>query len=73
MKYEELELDKILDPNDFSWIKVKRNNAERKDNPNGHLDKIEFNNLIDHHEKETEFLIAKCRELAKEIRELQDK
>jgi hypothetical protein len=66
------ELDKILNPNDFTWIKVKRNSAKRKENPDGHLGKTEFNDLLDHHEKETTFLINKCRELALELLKMKE-
>lgn len=53
----------------YSWIKVKRY-VEPKEvsDPTAIVDwKYAYQSLNDHHTKETEFLIAKCRELAKII------
>ena len=58
------EVDKILDPKDFSWIKVK------KDSPIFTLD--EYYVLLEHHLRESNFLIEKCRELAAEIKRMQN-
>ena len=46
----------------YSWIKVKRYDPMNYDNCVDGLDGLE-----EHHEKETEFLIKKCRELAMEL------
>ncbi len=58
---EQEKLTEIL--NSYNWIKVKfLREADQKD-PN--LDwKDEYSTLLNHHKKETEFLINKCRELA---------
>ena len=59
-------LEKII--NSYKWIKVKK--FEPK-SPNDHLDfreyKEAYNELLEHHKEETEFLINKCRTLAKEL------
>jgi len=54
MKFEDL--DRILDPKDFTWIKVKR------DSPI--LLNDEYYILLSHHLRESNFLIEQCRELA---------
>ena len=54
---------------DYSWIKVKKYQepVEMVD-PRAIIDwKYAYQSLNDHHKKETEFLINKCRELAKII------
>lgn len=57
MKIEDL--DRILNPNDYSWIKVK---ALKND--------YDFDALQEHHKKETKFLIEKCREMAQNLKDL---
>ena len=57
---EKEELKEIITT--FSWIKVKKFDAGQYDNCVDGLDALE-----DHHEKETTFLIQKCRELAMEL------
>ena len=52
------ELDAIIEEDNYSWIKVKRLS-----------DNATFQELEDHHRKETEFLIAKCRELAGKLKQ----
>lgn len=64
------DLDKILDPKDYSWIKVKHKDFEFKDNPDNHIEKLIWNDMVKHHIEETEFLINKCRELAAHAKEL---
>ncbi len=41
----------------YSWIKVKKYDEVVSENK-------DYNDLLSHHRKETEFLINKCRELA---------
>ena len=56
------ELEKIIEG--YSWIKVKKYNeiiTDEYEMINGSC----YNELLAHHEKETGFLINKCRELAK--------
>jgi hypothetical protein len=61
------EVDQILDENSFKWIKVKRYTEADPRNPN--IDwKYEYNDLVNHHKSETEFLIKKCRELANMVK-----
>jgi hypothetical protein len=60
-------LDEIL--NTFKWIKV--NNEYFTDNPEEY-DANSYKRLLEHHKKETEFLINKCRELAKELKAIQE-
>ena len=61
MKIEELK--KIVEPTDHSWIKVK---AFKLDPFAEDITYEEYaRKLEDHHKIETEFLINKCRELAK--------
>jgi len=52
------ELDAIIEQDNYSWIKVKK----LSDAPT-------FQELEYHHFKETEFLIAKCRELAGKLKQ----
>lgn len=53
------DLIKMQDPTDYSWIKVKRFlEPESVPFPEDYV------RLVEHHRKETEFLVAKCRELA---------
>jgi len=56
------DLVSIIDPENFSWIKVKKyiqdENAPWKE---------KYQALEDHHVKETTFLLNKCRKLAKEL------
>jgi hypothetical protein len=53
----------------FYWIKVKRfQEPKEMDNPKAIIDwKFAYQSLNDHHKKETEFLIEKCKELAKQL------
>lgn len=52
----------------YSWIKVKSFNENDYSYINPNVDwKDAYKDLITHHKKETEFLINKCRELAKII------
>jgi len=53
------DLSRIADPNDFSWIKVKRH---IDDDSKSFQERLMI--LQEHHVKETEFLLNKCRELA---------
>lgn len=53
------ELEEIL--NSYKWIRVK----QFKPNSENLMEK--YLQLEEHHLKETEFLINKCRELAKEL------
>ena len=52
------ELDAIIEQDNYSWNKVKK----LSDAPT-------FQELEYHHFKETEFLIAKCRELAGKLKQ----
>lgn len=52
------ELDAIIEQDNYSWIKVKK----LSDAPT-------FQELEYHHFKKTEFLIAKCRELAGKLKQ----
>lgn len=56
------ELQKIANPEDFSWVKVKRH---IDDDTKSHQSRLYT--LQDHHVKETTFLLNKCRELAEEL------
>ena len=58
MKFKDLE--KIMDKNDYSWIKVKK--FDEQDEASQEYDVLKL-----HHEKETEFLLSKCRELAEKL------
>lgn len=53
------QLAKIVNPEDFSWIKVKK---YEDDVTKSDLERLEA--LKEHHIKETTFLLNKCRELA---------
>lgn len=53
------ELQEII--NSYKWIKVKRYEEPE------YIDKDSYEDLRIHHEKETNFLINKCRRLAKEL------
>lgn len=55
------ELDKII--NTHTWIKVSGYTRHSADYQREH------DMLIIHHRKETEFLIAKCRQLAQELKD----
>jgi len=55
-------LEEIIES--YSWIKVKK--FDTKVRPDDEYEYI-YEGLVDHHKKETEFLINKCRELAKEL------
>lgn len=57
-----INLQEIL--NSFKWIKVKKYSKSDNDDIDYHS---EYERLEDHHKKETEFLINKCRELANEL------
>ncbi len=57
------ELEKILEG--YTWIKVKKYNEVPSDKFNSVNDENLYKELLEHHKKETEFLIKKCRELAK--------
>ncbi len=51
----------------YSWIKIKRGPREQEaQNPCLEW-KDEYFTLLEHHKTETNFLIAKCQELAKEL------
>lgn len=56
------ELDEML--SGYSWIKVKRYDASLS-----LTDDVvsKYNELLEHHKNETEFLVEKCREFAKEL------
>lgn len=60
-------LNEILDG--YTWIKVKRytDNASSADDWDSTNDRQHYLKLMEHHEKETTFLINKCRELATEL------
>lgn len=62
---EQEELQEILDS--YKWIKVRAYREAELHNPC--IDwKSEYSDLINHHKNETEFLINKCRELAKKLK-----
>jgi hypothetical protein len=56
------DLEKIADPKDLSWIKVRRYCRDDSKSAQDQLVELE-----QHHLKETTFLLNKCRELAKEL------
>ncbi len=56
----EKELQEIIDS--YTWIKVKQFHGEHYEDC-----KDAYDDLTVHHQKETEFLIEKCRELAQEL------
>ena len=62
---ERKDLDKIVEG--YTWIKVKKYEeltyVDEYDKING----SHYCELLEHHKKETEFLINKCRELALEL------
>jgi hypothetical protein len=62
------DLERIVDPEDFSWVKVKNYFEIKGYEFDTQLDRQHYDGLLDHHKKETEFLINKCRELAEELR-----
>lgn len=66
MKYKDLL--KIKDPNNFSWIKVKKYDEKQEESliDFGHYNEA-FEILKEHHKKETNFLISKCREMADKL------
>jgi hypothetical protein len=62
--YKKESLEEIL--NTYKWIKVA--SYKEADARNSNIDwKYEYSDLVKHHKNETEFLIEKCRELAKYI------
>lgn len=64
---ENKELQEII--NSYKWIKVKQYNK-----PSSSSDwRFQHELLEGHHKDETKFLIEKCRELAKELMETQEK
>ena len=58
------ELKEVIE--DYTWIKVKRYEEEDSRNPNVDW-KMAYKELLQHHKKETEFLINKCRDFAQEL------
>jgi hypothetical protein len=56
------ELQKIANPDDFSWIKVQRYAKDDTKSAEEQLGELER-----HHLKETTFLLNKCRELAQQL------
>lgn len=50
----------------YKWIKVPKYNKV-----DGDADPFEYDELYEHHVKETEFLIAKVRELAQRVFDLE--
>lgn len=56
------DLEKIANPEDFSWIKVRRYSKDNSKSAEEQLAELE-----QHHLKETTFLLNKCRELANEL------
>lgn len=66
------DLEKIIE--DYSWIKVKKfiDFASSSSDWDSSNDRQHYLKLMEHHERETEFLINKCRELAKELLEKGD-
>jgi hypothetical protein len=63
MTKEELSL---ISGTSYSWIKVKSYTEKEFDvNTPSSVIKDEYELLLEHHKKETQFLIDKCRELAK--------
>ena len=60
------EIDEILSDS-YSWIKVNKYEEVPSDNPMVEWGS-EYKHLMKHHEKETGFLINKCKELAKHIK-----
>lgn len=75
---DEKELEKIIDEKDFSWIKVKKIKELEGDTWEDLYDYTDgqgkdylcekYFELREHHKNETEFLIAKCRELANDAK-----
>jgi hypothetical protein len=62
---ENKELEEIVS-GDYSWIKIKKGPTDcEAANPMTEW-KSEYFQLLKHHKQETNFLIAKCQELAKE-------
>ena len=59
------DLHEIIQHGNYSWIKVKRYIDDKSLS-----DKDRYAKLEEHHMKETEFLINKCRELACQLLEL---
>ena len=57
------ELEKIIDG--YSWIKVKKYDEIPSVEFDSVNDENHYKELLKHHKKETEFLINKCKELAK--------
>ena len=62
---EQEELQEILDS--YKWIKVRTYHEADPRNPCTEC-KYEYFDLVKHHKEETEFLINKCRELAKKLK-----
>lgn len=60
------ELDEIL--NSYKWIKVKKYKEVNINNENIDIKK-EYEKLLTHHIEETKFLIDKCRDLAKQLKD----
>ena len=60
------ELEEIVQS--YKWIKVSQYREADLRNPEVEW-KLEYKDLARHHQKETTFLIEKCRELAKHILE----
>lgn len=61
------ELEKII--NSYKWIKVKKFEPENFKEKTYKVEDYEkaYDDLLEHHKQETEFLIDKCRSLAKEL------
>ena len=60
-------LEKII--NSHKWIKVKKFEPKSFDEIDVRGYKEAYNELLEHHKEETEFLIDKCRTLAKDLLE----
>jgi hypothetical protein len=62
---EREDLEKILEG--FTWIKVKKYEELTYVDEYEEINGSHYCDLLNHHKKETEFLINKCRELATEL------
>ena len=67
------EIDEILSES-YSWVKVEKYNSENVFNFEIYEDidiywMNSYTDLLNHHTKETDFLINKCKELAKHIKD----
>jgi hypothetical protein len=66
MAWEKEELDDRIDPKNYSWIKVKQHFDL---DPYSFSTPQEIEAFVEHHKKETEFLINEVRQLSLALRE----